>query len=132
MRLKLIALLLFLVSFNVNSNTHENTQFIEDITALLISKSECGYKLNKRIIKLSFNSVNLKYTDLLPGGEFRKEFNDNISQIKTKIHKPNGRLIFCNNVKNMLGALIQEPPVNALSVMNDSPHSVSPNKEHSQ
>ncbi len=115
----LIALLLTVASFNVRSDILGKSNLIEDIAAVLVSRSECGYDLNEHTIKVSFKSVSLTHIDLLPGGQFREEFNTHITRINKGVHQPGGRLAFCNNVKEVLGALIKEQDSNTLGANNN-------------
>lgn len=94
------------VSGSAISETDIKREFVDDLATVVVSNMHCGYTLNKRIINLTLDSVHLTPADVFPGGKFRNQFDSKIDQITNTIKNPSEKQMFCNSVKQTLGAFL--------------------------
>jgi hypothetical protein len=105
--IKLLATVVALTSFPgiALAQTSQQANVIENIVALQVAQTECGYKVNYDMLGITMSAVNLRTTDLVPGGKYWASVERNQSRVRRLTATSAGKSSFCRNIRRDLSAM---------------------------
>ena len=89
----------------VNAQTTYQANVIENIVAIQMAQTQCGYKVNYGLLAITMNAVNLRTEDLLPGGKYSRGVERNQARVLQLVATDSGKTSFCRNVRRDLSAM---------------------------
>lgn len=89
----------------VHPQTAKQSNVIENTVALQVAQSECGYKVNTEMLQVVMNSVNLRPSDLSPGGKYWGHVERNQARVRRLTATSAGKASFCRNIRHELSAM---------------------------
>lgn len=99
-------LVLALTVSAAQAQTAQQATSIENVVALQVAQSACGYKINFDMLGLVLRAVNLRTEDLAPGTKYWGSVERNQARVHQLIATDSGKASFCRNVRRDLSAMI--------------------------
>ncbi|MZR31505.1 hypothetical protein [Sneathiella litorea] len=92
------------VAFPVQADTVSRT--IENLSAVLASKSLCGFNVNMQIVKIAGDAALGDVKKMAEGGRYYVDMLENMDRISRLTNTASGKASFCNTVRTELSAFI--------------------------
>lgn len=93
------------VVLSVGAQTQQQKNVIENTVAVQVASSECGYKINLDMLALVLSAVDIRTSDMQPGGRFRPEVIRNQERVRDLVSTRAGKESFCRNARAELSAM---------------------------
>lgn len=105
---KLLAFILAIAAFvePAGAQSAQQTNTIENVVALQMATNSCGYKVNHSMLAIALSAVNIRPTELTPGGKHWPSVQSHQARVRKLIATESGKASFCRTVRNELSAMI--------------------------
>lgn len=96
---------MLLTTSMASAQSAQQSTVIENVVALQVAQSHCGYKINYEMLGIVLSASDLRTTDPVPGGRYAQSVERNQARVMRLISSESGKASFCRNVRRDLSAM---------------------------